>query len=207
MQPLSQPNIEAMLRLWSGASKSSTSPLYAVEYPKSVIVTDGSFLLEWPKELVDLDSRLFGKLLDNAGGVIDAGEWRTFDHWTQRLTYNNRYFPATMAEPNEYKPMAGFNTAVYHCRNRYCYYDLNYLSIVEGFLNDRPREDIAKPKKWDLSKLSYQCYSPSKELMFLCPFEGPNVVGAIANILPEWQEEPTKDDVAVPRKVSVRRSS
>lgn len=103
MNPLNQQTITAFKRAIKAAGKSC--PLFAVVSKKTVMVTNGSVLLEWPREMVDEDCAAFSKLIDNKnhGSAAGAHQILSKTPWADVL-FNpdkGKFLPARMMEPND----------------------------------------------------------------------------------------------------------
>ena len=65
MQALNDCSIKEIKKLWKHSRAEKDKIPYAVRLPRSVVVTNNVFLVEWPMELVDFDSEKLAQLIDN----------------------------------------------------------------------------------------------------------------------------------------------
>lgn len=101
MNPLDNDSILYLSRiLKQGTHK---VPLYALEYEHTVVVTNNAWLMEWPKELVDIECPRLAKLFANRKhkDVINSATKMLDKHWTDVLFHTaGKYVGVEESEPS-----------------------------------------------------------------------------------------------------------
>lgn len=101
MNPLDNRSILALTRiLRQGTHK---CPLFAVEYESSVVATNNAWLMEWPKELVDMECPRLKKLFANCKhkDAVKGSSSLLDVHWKEKLFHEaGKYVNVEEDEPS-----------------------------------------------------------------------------------------------------------
>lgn len=173
MRPLNEQLIKQLLKLHEAVN--TACPIYPVEYKHSVCLTDNSFLIEWPKELVELSEAYF-KLYENCKSKLTR--WKEIEptHWTKKLIVQDRMTDSWKAPKADDENLASFRdiggAIPFMTRHGRWYYHTSYIGMIEASIED-PTYQVCLP-------VNGQSISP--DLRTLCAYDGQVITAAVIDM-------------------------
>jgi hypothetical protein len=166
MRPLDDKAVLALTKVL----KEGTQPClpYAIEYESSIIVTNQSWLMEWPKELVDMKCSRFVKLFDNRKHKLATHTSQKLldGHWTTVLFDEaGKYVKVQEEDPDDE------GRFIMRHRKELIPYSWVNFEATEMFLPDATYLLYKQPKNQDLAEI----------MRMLVIYEGDERVGVFAN--------------------------
>ena len=154
MNPLDNDSILTLSRILKQGTHNV--PLYAVEYEHTVVATNNAWLMEWPKELVDMGcprlARLFAKhkhkdVTNSATKLLDK-------HWTDVLFHaSGKYAGVEECEP----PVEGYedneDTILIRHRKEIIPYNWVNFEATELFSPNSEYRIYIPPKEQNMAKI------------------------------------------------------
>ena len=147
-------------------------PLYAVEYENSIVVTNKSWLMEWPKELVDIGCSKLAQLFDNQNHKLASLKHIPGKYWTEAMFDDTgKYENVKEAEPEG--ALQDDKVFVRH-RKEHIQYDWVNFEATEMVLPDAEYMLYKQPERQGIHHT----------LRILVVYDGKRKVGAFTNDCP-----------------------
>lgn len=169
MNPLDSKTILALRKVLNEGTQ--PCPPYAIEYDDSIIVTNQSWLMEWPKELVDLECAQFNKLLDGQKHELakNVGGRLLERHWTEVLfDPAGKYVSVKEVEPEDGKIVMQYRNV------QHLYYNWVNFEATEMFVPDASFKLYRQPPDQNIADI----------MRMLVVYEDDKMVGVFANDQP-----------------------
>lgn len=154
MNPLDNRSILTLSRvLKQGTHK---CPLFAVEYEDSVVATNNAWLMEWPKELVDMECPRLRKLFSNRKhkDAIKGSTSLLQTHWKNRLFHEaGKYLGVEEDEPSVEGHEESDDAILIRCRKEVIPYSWVNFEATELFVPDADYHMYKPPKAQDMAEI------------------------------------------------------
>lgn len=168
MKPLDEHAVLALQKILDQGTQ--PCPAYAIEYEDSVIVTNQSWLMEWPKDLVDMKCSRFNKLFANRKHKLaqNVSQKLLDGHWLDVLFDEaGKYVKVVEEDPGEDEE----GKIVMRYRKDIIHYSWVNFEATELFVPDASYLLYRQPKSQDIADI----------LKMLVIYEGDRRVGVFAN--------------------------
>jgi hypothetical protein len=154
MNPLDNNSILSLSRILKQGTHDV--PLYAVEYEHTVVATNNAWLMEWPKELVDMECPRLSKLLANHKhkDVVKSYTNLLDKHWTDVLFHTaGRYAGVEEHEPSVEGYEEDKDTILIRYRKEIIPYNWVNFEAAELFAPDADYRMYVPPKEQNMAKI------------------------------------------------------